>query len=182
MNRTPDSGFPLCICDELYKRECYYEYIPALSLHNNELVIDEKIDFAYYSDVYEDVDEMFDLMSNNIWFLENLRDNGNYSKLNTKQLRALYKVEQTERLFRYVFDNFDDEEKIYYLNYYSKFKTEEDSKKFQVMICKADNLELLGDMNLFFKIKQSLWESNHTHKAQFTRLWNVRWKKELMGA
>lgn len=179
--RTPDSGFPLCICDELYKRECYYEYIPALSLHNNELVVDEKIDFGYYSNVYEDVDEMFDLMSNNIWFLENLRDNGNYSKLNTKQLRALYKVEQTERLFRYVFDNFDDEEKMYYLNYYSKFKTEEDSKKFQVMICKAEHIELLGDIGLFYKIKQSLWESNPTHKGLFTRAWNSRWKKELMG-
>ena len=121
-------------------------------------------------------------MNNNIWFLERLRDSGKYSRLNTKQLQALYKVEQTEQLFKYVFDSFDDKEKLNYLNYYDKFKTEEDSKKFQVMICKPDNIELLGDIGLFYKIKQSLWETNPTHKAQFTRLWNIRWKAELMGA
>ena len=180
--RTPDSAFPLCICDELYRSEEYYYYIPAVSLHNNELIIDENIDFDHYIDVYEDVEKMFALMSENIWFLENLRDSGHYSRLKKQQLRALYKVEQTEQLYKYVFDNYDDKEKMYYLNHYNKFRTEEDSKKFQVMICQPDNLELIGDMNLFYKIKQSLWESNPTHKAQFTRMWNIRWKKELLGA
>lgn len=180
--RTPDSAFPLCVCDELYRCEEYYYYIPAVSLHNNELIIDENIDFDHYIDVYEDVDEMFELMSESIWFLENLRDSGHYSRLKKQQLRALYKVKQTEQLYKYVFDNYDDEEKMYYLNHYNKFKTEEDSKKFQVMICQPDNLELIGDMNLFHKIKQSLWETNPTHKARFTRVWNIRWKEELLGA
>lgn len=181
INKYIHFELPPSICDVLYEEGHFYEYIPAVSLRINELIIDEKIDFEHYVDVYEDVDEMLDLMSKNYWFLEKLRDSGKYSRLKQAQLRALYKIEQTEQLFKYVFENSDDEEKMYYLNNYYNFKTEEDSKKFQLMICQPDNLELLGDVNLFYKIKHSLWESNPTHKAQFTRLWNVRWKKELIG-
>lgn len=175
---VPGHPLPISICNALYDREAYYDYIPAASLRSNELIVDERINFNEYIYVYQKVPEMFKLMSNNTWFLEHLRDSKQYSELTVDQLRPLYRIEQIEPLFRYVFENYDDSEKMHYLNFYTKFKTEEDSKAFQLMICKSDNLELIGDQNLYFKIRESLWESNPTHKGQFTKLWNQRWKEE----
>ena len=171
-------ALPNSICKVLYERDDFFDYIPGKSLSNDRLIIDETIDFSYYIITYTGVPEMFEIMSKDTWFLENLRDSKQYSELTLEQLRPLYKVEQIEPLFKYVFNNYDNAEKMYYLNHYTKFKTEEDSKKFQVMICKPANLELIGDQGMYYKIRESLWESNPTHKAQFTRAWNYRWKKE----
>ena len=149
---------------------------------NNELLIDESIDFDYYFDVYTDIDEMFDFMSNNKWFLENLRDYCDYDRFNRldiEKLHPIYIVEQTENIFNFVFNYLGEIEQKYYLNHYRKFKTEKDSKKFQLLVCKDENIELVDSWDLYYKIKTSLWESNSTHKQQFTRIWNIRWKEEL---
>ena len=170
-------ALPNSICEVLYEKDDFFDYIPSKSLSNDRLIIDKTIDFSYYITTYTGVPEMFEIMSKDTWFLENLRDSKQYSELTIEQLRPLYKVEQIEPLFKYVFNNYDNAEKMYYLNHYTKFKTEEDSKKFQLMICKPANLELIGDQGMYYKIRESLWESNPTHKAQFTKLWNQRWKK-----
>ena len=175
---APNFALPPNVCDALYKEKAYHQYISGASLYASELIIDETIDFDYYIDVYEDIAEMFTIMSNSTWFLEKLRDSEHFSRLNIEHFRPLYNVEQTEPLFKYVFTKYDNKEKMYYLNYYKKFKTEEDSKKFQLMICRPANLELIGDQGLYYKIRESLWESNPTHKGQFTRAWNQRWKTE----
>lgn len=180
--RTPDSKLPYCLCEELLKDGDYYQYIPAISLLNNELVIDESIDFDHYFDVYTDIDEMFDFMNKNKWFLEKLRDNSDFGMLNrldVEKLHPIYNVEQTENIFNFVFKYLDETEQKYYLNHYRRFKTEKDSKKFQLLICSDENIELVDSWDLYYKIKTSLWESNPTHKQQFTRIWNIRWKEEL---
>ena len=62
---------------------------------------------------------------------------------------------------------------------FGKFKTEQDSKAFQRLICKKENMELLGSYDLYRKIRYQLWETNASHKRLFTTAWNARWKKEF---
>lgn len=179
LKRTPDCKLPDSICDELFSREEYYSFIPSVSLKDNQLVQNDDIDFEHYIDVYKDISEMFDIMSNNTWFLTKLMDSGKYTRLDIEHIRPLYKIEQIEEFFNYIFEEFNETEKTYYLNHYNKFRTESDSKKFQLLICKDANIELVNSQSLYYKIRQSLWESNPTHKQQFTKIWNMRWKKEL---
>lgn len=178
-NNTIVSKLPFNLCNVLKNNNCIKQWIISESLNNKCLIKDNNVDFDNYISVFCDEDGMFDLMSSSIWFLEKLMDSKEYSKLSINQLHELYKIDQIEPLFNYVFTNLDTKEKLYYLNHYQKFRTESDSKAFQVLVCQDNNLELLGSWDVYYKIRISLWESNPTHKAQFTKLWNRRWKNKF---
>lgn len=64
-------------------------------------------------------------------------------------------------------------------NNFGKFASLDDSLAFQRLMCKEENMELLGDHRIFDRIHWRLWELNRGHKATFTRKWNDRWKDEL---
>lgn len=177
--KVVEYGLSPMICEKLKQYEYYVEFIPAVSLRENHLFIDNNIPFGNYVTVFSVYDLMFDIMKDNIWFLEHLRDSELYDELNWDKFKEVIKVEQTAKCFKYIFTKYDDEQKMYYLNHYHKFKTEEDSKEFQLMICKSTNMELLGSKELRDKIRESIWESNPYHKGQFTKCWNARWKKKI---
>ena len=103
-----------------------------------------------------------------------------FSKFDKELLIPIFEVPQTERFFQYIFsDENETSIKEEYLQKFGKFKTEQDSKAFQRLICKDENMELLGSYDLYYRIHRQLWESNPTHKGLFTKAWRARWKKEL---
>lgn len=167
-------NYPLCpeICAKLKEKGSLLEYIVGASLYNQYLVIDESIPIDDYFNAYDDYESMFDLMKDNVWFLEKLRDAEKYDGLDWDKLKPLLKVDQTTALFTYVFDHCSKEQKMEYLWGYEKFKTEEDSKNFQKLICSDANIDLIKDEELKEKIRVSLWESNPYHKMVFTKAWN----------
>ncbi|MBQ7976143.1 MAG: hypothetical protein IJ300_10710, partial [Clostridia bacterium] len=168
------------LCKILYDKKDYQNYIIADCLRKNNMVIDANIPLKEYISVYINVDEMFDLMSGHWNFLEQLQVHADLSKLDEKHLTPIFKTNQTERFFTYIFsDKTDDSIKENYLCKFGKFKTENDSKAFQRLICQTHNMELLGSYDLYHKIHRNLWESNSSHKRLFTKAWNTRWKKEL---
>lgn len=168
------------LCKILYDKKDYQNYIIADCLRKNNMVIDADIPLKEYISVYINVDEMFDLMSGHWNFLEQLQVHADLSKLDEKHLTPIFKTNQTERFFTYIFsDKTDDSIKENYLCKFGKFKTENDSKAFQRLICQTHNMELLGSYDLYHKIHRNLWESNSSHKRLFTKAWNTRWKKEL---
>lgn len=168
------------LCEILFEEKDYENYIIADCLRKNNMILDERIPFKNYIEVYKNVEEMFDLMSEHWDFLEKVQATADFSKFDKELLVPIFEVPQTERFFQYIFsDENETSIKEEYLQKFGKFKTEQDSKAFQRLICKDENMELLGSYDLYYRIHRQLWESNPTHKGLFTKAWRARWKKEL---
>ena len=48
-----------------------------------------------------------------------------------------------------------------------------------ILMCKEENMKLLGSHRIFNRIYRNLWELNRGHKGVFTRKWNECWKDKL---
>lgn len=168
------------LCKSLYDNGLYGDYIVADCLRKQDMVIDGSIEFSYYISIYKNVEEMFGIMSEHWDFLEKAQEEADLEEFDEKLLVPIFKTKQSKRFFEYIFsDKTEQSLKEKYLIEFGKFKTEDDSKAFQVLICKAENMELLGDYKIYHHIHENLWSSNPTHKRLFTKAWNARWKKEL---
>lgn len=168
------------LCKILYDNEFYCDYIVADCLRKQDMVIDESIKFSNYISVYKNVEEMFGIMSGHWDFLEKIQEQAKLEELDEKLLVPIFKTKQSKRFLEHIFsDKTEQSLKERYLREFGEFKTESDSKAFQVLICKDENMELLGDYKIYHHIHENLWSSNPTHKRLFTKAWNARWKKEL---
>ncbi len=168
------------LCSILFEHKFYHDYVIADTLRKQDLIMREDIPFKIYNEVYKNVPEMFDIMSEHWDFLETLQTDADLQGLDEKLLIPMFKTRQTTKFFSYIFsDNVTQELKEKYLKTFGKFKEEKDSKAFQVLICKKENIELLGSYDMYYRIKEQLWETNPSHKRLFTKHWNERWKKEL---
>lgn len=166
------------LCAELFELKDYLNYIIANTLRIGILIIDNRIPFEDYLSVYKDSVEMFDIMSNHWNFLECFQQEANFSEYNLKHIVPAYKTKQHKRFFQYI-DSLSQEEKKSYYKSFGKFASLDDSKAFRKLVCREDNMELLGDNNIRDHIKEQLWEEDRTDKGQFTKKWNQRWKKNL---
>ena len=166
------------LCSQLYESEDYLDYIVATILRTGVLSIDEKIPFENYLRVYKDSNEVFGIMSDNWDFLELFQQKANFSDFDMDHIVPAYKTKQYERFFNHI-DSLSPEEKKEYYKSFGKFASLNDSKAFRKLVCREDNMELLGDYALRDHIKEQLWEDDRADKAQFTKNWNIRWKTEL---
>ncbi len=170
-------AMPKNICEILYERKDYSNYIIADVLRRQDMIIDDSIPFADYISVYKNVSEMFEIMSNHYDFLERLQLEADFDELSDEHLMPAFKVPQHERFFNYIFSEKKSEKlKKAYLSEFGKFATLDDSMAFQRLMCKEENMNLLGSEKTFSKIHRHLWELNRGHKGVFTRKWNERWK------
>lgn len=168
------------LCKTLLERADYINFIIADTLRNQELAIKKEIPIENYISVYKDIPEMFDIMSNNKSFLEELQIHADLSELSEKHLVPAFCSPQHERFFSFIFsENQTEEIKRKYLEQINEFASLEDSLAFQRLICQKENMQLLGDYKIYERIHRSLWESNRGHKATFTRKWRECWKEEL---
>lgn len=173
-------GLSPYLCDLLYEKADYQNYIIGETLRQKYLKINYNIDFQNYINVYKNVEVMFDVMSEHWDFLEKLQDECVLETMDEDKLIPIFRVKQTERFFNYIFsDKTTDELKNQYLYEFGSFREEKDSRTFQKLICQKDNIELLGSWDLYHRIHNLLWESHPGHKGAFTRAWNKRWKDEL---
>lgn len=169
------------LCQQLYENKKYMDYIIANILRNNDMIIDENVPFSNYVNVYMEVDEVFDVMSEHWDFLERMQGEAKLDDLDEKHLIPMFKVRQIARFFEFIFSMQDkDELKKQYLKSFGEFKTEADSIAFQKMMCKQENMDLLGDYSLKHRIDHLLWSTNSAHKGAFTRKWKKRWGGELI--
>ena len=166
------------LCSQLYESEDYLDYIVATILRTGVLSIDEKIPFENYLRVYKDSNEVFGIMSDNWDFLELFQQKADFSEFDMDHIVPAYKTKQYERFFNHI-DSLSPEEKKEYYKSFGKFASLNDSKAFRKLVCREDNMELLGDYALRDHIKEQLWEDDRADKAQFTKNWNIRWKTEL---
>lgn len=168
------------LCRILYEREDYINFIIADVLRKQNMILDENIPFGNYISVYDEIPEMFAIMSGHHDFLEKLQLEAKLEKLSQEKIVPIFKVPQHERFFDFIFSDSQPEElKTEYLNNFGKFASLEDSLAFQRLMCKEENMKLLGSHRIFNRIHRNLWELNRGHKAVFTRKWNECWKDKL---
>lgn len=171
------------LCNVFFEKEMYADYIVATILREKRMIIDHRIDFSTYVEVYINVSAVFDIMSDHWEFLDRLQSVADFNELSESQLIPVFKVPQTKRFFEYMLsDKTTLELKKQYLKEFYKFKEEKDSIAFQRLICKPENIKLVDSVELKESIYQRLWDSNSTHKGLFTRFWNKEWAKKLSQA
>ncbi len=171
------------LCNALFENEDYENYITASVLRENNMILDNRIPHECYLNVYLNVPEMYDIMSDHWDFLESLQNSEDLKKL-SKSSRAgdlippIYKVPQHSTFFRFILDgDFSSQKKMAYLDSIGKFASEADSHAFQILICQPKQMELMGDQKRYWRIWHNFW--NSSHKGVFTRKWNERWKDEV---
>lgn len=74
-------GLSETLCKVLYEREDYINFIIADVLRKKDMILDENIPFEDYISVYENVPEMFSIMSEHYDFLEKLQLEADLDKL-----------------------------------------------------------------------------------------------------
>lgn len=168
------------LCNILFENGMCADYIVATMLREKRMIIDHRIDFSIYIEVYVNVSAVFDIMSDHWDFLERLQSEADLNELSESQLIPVFKVPQTQRFFEYMLsDKTTLELKKKYLKEFYKFKEEKDSIAFQRLICTPTNIKLVDSIDLKESISQRLWETNRNHKGQFTKAWNKEWSKKL---
>ena len=173
-------GLSETLCKVLYEKEDYINFIIADVLRKKDMILDENIPFEDYISVYEHVPEMFSIMSEHYDFLEKLQLEADLDKLPQEKIVPMFKVPQHKRFFEFIFSsNQPDELKNEYLSSFGKLASLDDSLAFQKLVCKEENMKLLGSHRIFNRIHRNLWELNRGHKGVFTRKWNECWKDKL---
>ena len=166
------------LCDKLFDSKDYINYIIASTLRIGSLKIVDTIPFENYLEVYKDSDELFNIMSSDLDFLERFQQQADFSEFDMTHITPAYHAKQHERFFSYIDNLTPEEKKLYYMSF-GKFSSLNDSKLFRKLVCREDNMELLGDYKIYDHIKEQLWEDDPHDKGQFTKVWNKRWKSEL---
>ena len=166
------------LCDKLFDSKDYINYIIASTLRIGSLKIVDTIPFENYLEVYKDSDELFNIMSSDLDFLERFQQQADFSEFDMTHITPAYHAKQHERFFSYIDTLTPEEKKSYYMSF-GKFSSLNDSKLFRKLVCREDNMELLGDYKIYDHIKEQLWEDDPHDKGQFTKVWNKRWKSEL---
>ena len=162
----------------LLERGDYENYIIATSLRERKLNMISSISAEYYNNVYRESEEMFELMSSNMDYLEIFQHSAVFSEFDYEHIEKAFKSRQHKRFFNHI-NQLNQPIKTKYFSTFGKLASLDDNKAFRKMICEVQNIELLGDWNIYYHIKEQLWDDAPQEKAQFTKAWNKRWKAEL---
>ena len=171
------------LSNRLKENDDFENYITSSVLREKNMIIDETIPKIKYLNVYINVPNMYEIMSNHWDFLESLQEKDSLeallkSKRSGELISPIYKVPQHSTFFSFILSSaFPVTTKIEYLDFMGKFASSGDSKSFQCIICKPENIELVNSHNRYWKLWNNFWQPNH--KALFTQAWNRRWKNEL---
>ena len=136
------------LCDELFDSNNYVNYIIASTLRIGSLKIVDTIPFDEYLDVYKDSNELFNIMSRDLDFLERFQQQADFSEFDMAHITPAYQAKQHERFFSYIDTLTPEEKKSYYMSF-GKFSSLNDSKLFRKLVCREDNMELLGDYKIY---------------------------------
>ncbi len=165
------------LCKILYQKGDYENYIIANSLRESKLAIDNTIPAESYINVYEKVKNMFYIMSNNMDFLEIFQLQAEFEDFDMEHIIPAFRAIQHKRFFEYI-DTLDSDDKSTYFKTFGKLASLDDSKAFRRMVCKDENMKLIGDYDTYIHIKEQLWEDDRADKGVFTRVWNRQWKNQ----
>lgn len=171
------------LSSKLREVDDYENYIISSVLRENNMVIDPEIPRECYLNVYLRITEMYEIMSDHWDFLEGLQNTKDIEKLFASErwkkiVPPIYKVPQHSVFFNYILNgDFSVDFKTNYLDNIGKFASEDDSRSFQITICKQENMELMGNEDRYWRIWNNFWQP--PHKSVFTKKWKERWESEI---
>jgi len=156
-------------------------------------VLSEKtFEFPYPNVSIETVVEQYRITSpiwstikNNINLVYYIIHNNYYNNLKEEEyptvLKSLYNGKQTASFVEFLFDNVSNGEKLYYLDNMGEILDAENSIAIANYLSDDNNIVLLQDKNLFFKVRERLWEEvpkNSGYKGVFTRRRNQKFPSD----
>jgi hypothetical protein len=162
-------GFNNKITECLLENKYIEQYIISKTLWNNKLELEfDKIDIENYINIYNSTDIILEQMKSNNNFFQNILDKELYTNINSNEkLKPLYKLRQPIKFVRYLIERLSETEFLNYLKETWHLDTEEDSWKFQKLICEDKYIKYLEKDEYYYIVLEKLWKP--THKAQVTR-------------
>ncbi len=168
---------------KLKENEDYENYITTSVLRKNNMIIDADVQYDKYVNVYLNVPQMYEIMSDHWDFLEGLQTETHLDRIfkssrKDELIPPMYKVPQHKEFFCFMLsDRFDDGVKKAYLVDMGEFASDIDSSAFKNLICTKEHIELLGNKDIYWKIRNNF--KHKTEKAVFSRKWKERWGSKI---
>lgn len=169
------------ITEQLYHKESYINYVIGKSLYDQALIYDTNLlSTESYLDIYINKPCMFNIMSNNQKFMQDIVKTNLYTKMkDLKLIKPLFRLPQTIGMMEFIWPFLNEDEYSEYLISIPEISTLDDSKAIKVFLCKDENMDRLGSYQLKDKIDYLLWEKHKTHKRDFNKVWNQKWKGKI---
>ena len=171
------------LSSKLKENEDYENYITTSVLRKNDMIIDVDVPYDKYVNVYLNVPQMYEIMSDHWDFLEGLQTETHLNRIfksarKDELIPPMYKVPQHKEFFGFMLsDRFDNEIKKTYLINMGEFASDEDSSAFKNLICTKENIELLGNKDIYWKIRNNF--KHKAEKAVFSRKWKEGWGSKI---
>lgn len=152
-------------------------YIIAESLREKVLKYDSRIPFDCYIEIYNNVDEMFEIMSNDTMFLQQLQDVAIFEKMDEKRIVPIFKIGQKARFFEYILGpDISPKIKEKYICGVQNLFSPKENRKFLDMISRDENISLVNTKEKFNNIFNCLYLFDDfgnmlNDRAQFSEKW-----------
>lgn len=171
-------SLPDSITAQLLKNKQYEKYILAKSLFDNIFRFPiNGIESNVIALMYKTESPIFALMVKNIDFLNFIIQTGAYRTFpipfELELYMPLYRGKQTAAFVKHLFSNLIESEKLSYLLNMGDIFSPDDSIEIANFLTQVENIDLLKDHTLFYKVRMRLWEdvpkSLKGYKSVFTR-------------
>lgn len=175
-----DIVFPLpnSITSQLFKDKHYEKYTVAKTLFDNNFQFPiNGIDNKVIALMYKTESPIFALMVKKIEFLNFIIQSESYKTFalpfDLEMYKPLYGGRQTAKFVKHLFGKLSESEKLSYLLNMGEIFSPDDSKQIANFLTQAENIDLLNEHALFYKVRMRLWEdvpkSFKGYKSVFTR-------------
>lgn len=168
----------------MYKNQQYKTYIVGKTLFNNEFEFEENIDFKIYMDIFNNIENVYNLMIKNYSFLQAIMNKKEYENINSNdKIEKLYILRQPIEFVKFLFNKLSEEEIYKYIKYEWRdndnqiqrwhLDTPNDSKQFKIFVCQDENTKYLMNEELYNMFKEKLWtpsERTAVTKARNSKL------------
>ncbi len=163
------------ITNYLWSKGYYTESIIGRVLFENSINVKmAKESLNLYAEAYNKTEKAHDIMASNDEFIQLMMDNESYKDFKTKEkLEPFYRLRQPITFVKYVFDTLEETDIYEYLKCSWHLDTEEDSEKFQRLICEDRYIKFIESSEMYNNVWEKLWKTSH--KGLLTKARNKKY-------
>ena len=163
------------ITNYLWSKGYYTESIIGRILFENSINVKlAKESLNLYAEAYNKTEKAHDIMASNDEFIQLMMDNENYKEFKTKKkLEPFYRLRQPITFVKHVFETLEETDIYEYLKCSWHLDTEEDSEKFQRLICEDRYIKFIESSEMYNIVWEKLWKTSH--KGLLTKARNKRY-------
>ena len=156
------------------KGYCTESIIGRVLFENSINIKLAKESLSQYVEAYNKTKEAHDIMASNDEFIQLMMDNESYKDFKTKEkLEPFYRLRQPITFVKYVFETLEETDIYEYLKCSWHLDTEEDSEKFQRLICEDRYIKFIESSEMYNIVWEKLWKTSH--KGLLTKARNKKY-------